>query len=79
MAMSSSAERGAIIGARIKECRETAGLTREQVASAAGMPLPDYARLEQGHGPFAAGRVLAIAEALGVTIGLFLGPLNVEG
>lgn len=74
-----SSERGAIIGARIKKCRDIAGVTQEDLATEAGMSQATLSRLEQGRGPFEAPRVLAIAEALGVSIGLFFGPLNVEG
>lgn len=74
-----STERGAIIGARIKKCREVSGLRQEDVAERSGVSQPTYSRLEQGQGPFEASRLLAIAEALGVNIGLFFGPLNVDG
>jgi transcriptional regulator with XRE-family HTH domain len=61
-------------GARLKQIRESAGLTQDQLAESAGLNKFGLAKLEQGvsepHWP----TVLALAHALGVTCDSFMEP-----
>lgn len=56
---------GALVGARIRNRREAAGMTQAQVADASGIQRPIVARIERGtHAP-SLYTVMRIASALG--------------
>jgi transcriptional regulator with XRE-family HTH domain len=56
---------------RLRELREAAGLTQEQLAARAGVKRDAIARWERGAREPAWGNVLALAEALGVSCEAF--------
>lgn len=56
---------------RLKALREEAGLTQAELAARAGLHPMGYGKLEQGLRQPAWGSVLAIAEALGVSLDAF--------
>jgi transcriptional regulator with XRE-family HTH domain len=58
-------------GGRLKELREQAGLTQEQLAHAAGLTKDGIAQLEQGRRSPSWETVLAVAEALKVSCEAF--------
>lgn len=55
----------------LKSLREKAGLTQEQVATAAGIPIGSYRNLEQGQRGPGWGTVVRLAKVLGVTADAF--------
>jgi transcriptional regulator with XRE-family HTH domain len=61
---------------RLKALRETAGLTQEQLAEAAGLNRYGLAKLEQGVGQPHWPTVLALAKALGVSVAAFAGEVE---
>ena len=58
------------IGARLLKARLAAGLTQEELASAAGMAQGDISRIERGQSNPTAGTLEALATPLGVTLDL---------
>lgn len=57
-----------IIGARIRNLRETKGLTQEQVAETLGFSRQRYARVENGLNDFSYITLNKIAQILGITV-----------
>ncbi len=61
------------IGKRIAETRAKRGLNRNQLAKAAGMSWANLVRYEEGENEPSAGKLLRVAQALGVTVDWLLG------
>lgn len=59
------------IGHRIKEAREEAGLTQEQIAPRVGISLSSYCRYEQGVTEPSVKRLQQIATATGKPLSFF--------
>lgn len=59
-------------GKRLKELREAAGLTQQELADRAGMHKFGVAKVEQGHRGVSWEKALDLARALGVSILLFV-------
>lgn len=59
------------VGARIRERRIMLGLTQQQIAELVGVTYQQWHKYEKGINRIAAGRLSAIAQALGVEIGYF--------
>ena len=62
------AARRARFGARIRELRQEAGLTQEQVALAAGLDRPFLVQIEGGKRSLLVERLPDLAQALGVDV-----------
>ncbi|HET6388315.1 helix-turn-helix transcriptional regulator [Hyphomicrobium sp.] len=67
-----------ILGGRIRQLRETSGLSLDVLAQAAKIPVSDYAMGEQGLRRFSAAETLAIARRLGVELAELLSVLKSE-
>lgn len=61
-------------GSRLRELRQTAGLTQAELAERAGMHLHGITKLEQGDREPAWSTVLDLAQALGVSVETFVAP-----
>lgn len=59
-------------GGRLRELREQAGLTRQELADRAGLKLGGIRDLEQGVNQPKWGTVVALSQALGVSCEAFL-------
>jgi transcriptional regulator with XRE-family HTH domain len=59
------------VGARMRERRVMLGLTQQQMAELIGVTYQQAHKYEKGVNRIAAGRLFAIAQALGVEIGYF--------
>lgn len=57
------------LGAVIRELRAKRGMTQEAVAQSAGITVAHLSGIERGHANPSWGAVVAIAEALGVSMG----------
>lgn len=66
--MADNAEQLKLIALRIKDLRDIAGLTPEQVAQKTGISLEEYKAYETGASDFSFSHLFNIAEALGVDI-----------
>jgi transcriptional regulator with XRE-family HTH domain len=55
-------------GARLKQARERAGLSQAELARRSGLSVRNVQNWEQGHREPLAGRLLALARALGVPV-----------
>lgn len=62
------AARREAVGSRMRELRKHAGLTQAQVADAAGLSRFFYLEIEAGHRTLSLDSVLAIADALGISV-----------
>lgn len=56
------------LGAAIRELRAERGMTQEAVAQSAGITVAHLSGIERGHANPSWGAVVAIAEALGVSV-----------
>lgn len=65
-----------IIGVKIHELRITQGLSRQQLAAKIGVTHQQLQKYEKGTNRISAGRLMAIAKALGKTVAYFFD--NVE-
>lgn len=59
-----AARRRALIGARVKAVRKTAGLTQERTAIAAGLDRSFYVDFENGRHSISVDRLFQVADAL---------------
>jgi transcriptional regulator with XRE-family HTH domain len=60
---------GKPIGRRIKECREAAGMTQQELAVRAGISLSNLAQIEQGQkADPRLSTLVAVADVLGVSL-----------
>ncbi|HNW86977.1 MAG TPA: cupin domain-containing protein [Candidatus Limiplasma sp.] len=66
--MASNAEQLGLIALRIRDLRDIAGLTTQQVADQTGISLEEYEAYETGTRDFSFSHLFNIAEALGVDI-----------
>jgi transcriptional regulator with XRE-family HTH domain len=62
------AKRRAVFGGRLRELRQAAGLTQEQLALAAGIDRPFLVQIEGGKRSLLVERLDDIAKALGISI-----------
>lgn len=67
------------IGRRIRQARETAGLTQEDVAYDAGINLSYYGKLERGLNNPTAATLLRVAAVIGIDPGEIVAGLAAEG
>jgi transcriptional regulator with XRE-family HTH domain len=67
------------VGARVRERRVLLGLTQQQAAELVGVTYQQWHKYEKGHNRIAAGRLFAIAQALGVEVGHLFAGLDEEG
>ncbi len=65
-------------GARLRELREAAGLTQEQLAERTGVKRDAVARWERGNREPSWGNVVSLCEALGVSCEAFRQPTSAE-
>jgi transcriptional regulator with XRE-family HTH domain len=64
------------VGARMRERRIMLGLTQQQMAELIGVTYQQAHKYEKGTNRVAAGRLLPIAEALGVDVGYFFDDID---
>ena len=72
-----------LIGRRIAEARQEAGLTQEELAERAGLASENLSRAERGRSTLRTSKLIAVADSLGVTIddlarGRSVRPVDVE-
>lgn len=65
-----------VIGRRVREHREAAGLSQGQLAERAGVSQATISRIEQGEGSLDATAALRLAGGLGVRVGALLSPAH---
>jgi transcriptional regulator with XRE-family HTH domain len=63
-------------GVRLRELREAAGLTQAQLAERAGLHPQGVVKLERGEREPAWSTLLALADALGVSVSAFAKPVS---
>lgn len=61
-----------VVGQRIREAREHAGLTQVALAGRAGISQSELSRIESGQRSLSVGRLTLIAQHLGVSPAVFL-------
>ncbi|MBC8403667.1 MAG: helix-turn-helix domain-containing protein [Planctomycetes bacterium] len=66
--------RHSYLPSNLKHFRERSGATQQKLAEAAGLPRATLASMEQGAGNPGLDNVMAVAEALGVTLGQLVNP-----
>src|SRR5690242_8724440 len=67
------------VGARVRERRLALGLTQQQLAELVGTTYQQAHKYEKGVNRISAGRLQAVARALGVGPGYFFGGLDGDG
>lgn len=65
-----------VVGRRVRQHREAAGLNQGQLAQLAGVSQPTISRIEQGDGVLDAMTALRLAAGLGVRVGALLSPAH---